>query len=530
MAIYPQFRTIDDICRHHGQVNGDLDALVFHDSVTSHAQLDRYADKVAAGLAQDVERQQRVAVMAKNNDSFFELLMGASRGGFVLVGVNWRLAAQEVAYVLRDSQSRVLFIDDQFLPLLQQIRSDLPDLCRVVVFSATRQESDGDDAPDDYRLWRDTCEQVPFDSRATPDDVVLQLYTSGTTGRPKGVQLSHSALLSLREAEHRVGAWSQWDSTDVALVAMPLFHIGGAATGLIALYNGARAVILEEVDPARIIHLIEREKVTRTFLVPAAIKMVLEHPDCRPEAFNSLKIMLYGASPIPAALLQDALASMGCEFAQLYGMTETAGSMTVLQPDDHADPAAHKMLSCGRAYPGVEIAIADGDGNHLPVGSVGEIIIKGPSLMRGYWNLPDATREVLPGNGWLRSGDAGYLDEEGYLYIHDRVKDMIVSGGENIYPAEVESVLYGHPMVQDVAVIGVPSERWGEEVKAVVVLQPQAGTDGEQLIAYAREHIAGYKVPKSVDFVSELPRNASGKLLKKDIRAPYWQGRERQVN
>jgi acyl-CoA synthetase (AMP-forming)/AMP-acid ligase II len=343
------------------------------------------------------------------------------------------------------------------------------------------------------------------------------------------VQLSSAALLALREAEHRVGEWSHANSADVILVAMPLFHIGGTATGLIALYNGARAVLVEEVDPGQIIGLIESEKVTRTFFVPAVIQMLLDHPDCRPAAFASLKILLYGASPIPAALLLRALDVMQCGFAQIYGMTETAGSMTVLEPQDHDDPHARKMASCGRPYPGVEIAIGDGEGNYLPSDTVGEILIKGPSLMSGYWRRPEATEETIQ-NGWLHSGDAGYLDDEGYLYIYDRVKDMIVSGGENVYPAEVESALYDHPSVADVAVIGVPSERWGEAVKAVIVKKEGADISEAELISFAREKIASYKAPKSVNFVDQLPRNASGKLLKKDIRAPYWAGMDRQIN
>lgn len=523
MALFPQFKNLGDICSFHGAQRGEHTALVFRERVTSYAALDRYANQVANGLGECIQAGQRVAVLAKNNDHFFEILLGASKCGAVLVGVNWRLAAPEVEYILQDSETQVLFIDPSFLPLLDTIREQLPLLRQVLVFDKGATQAEG------YQSWRQAQSYRPPTFSAAADDTVLQMYTSGTTGRPKGVQLSSAALLSLREAEHRVGEWSHSSPEDVILVVMPLFHIGGAATGLIALYNGARAVLVEEVDPGQIVGLIESERVTRTFLVPAAIQLVLDHPRCRPEVFSSLKLLLYGASPIPAALLQRALGVMQCGFAQLYGMTETAGSMTVLEPRDHGDPHARKMASCGKPYPGVDIAIADEQGRHLPAEAVGEILIRSPSLMSGYWQRPDATAATIR-NGWLHSGDAGYLDEEGFLYIYDRVKDMIVSGGENIYPAEVESALYSHPGVQDVAVIGVPSERWGEEVKAVVICKDGADPSAQDLIDFARQQIAGYKVPKSVDFVDELPRNASGKLLKKDIRAPYWAGMQRQIN
>lgn len=523
MSYYPEFKTLGDISRYHAKQRGDSVAMVLGERTTTYAQLDRQVNQVANGLAAVVEPGQRVAVLARNCDRYFELLLGVSKCGVVLVAVNWRLAAPEVEYILKDSEAGVLFIDPEFLPLLQAVRDQLPQLERVVVLEA------GHNAPADYVEWRNAqSEQAPEHVPDASADV-LQLYTSGTTGRPKGVRISNHALLSLRKAESLVGEWSNSSCDDVFLVPMPLFHIGGTATGLIALYNGARAVIMREPDPGGIISLIESEGVTRTFLVPAAIQIVLDHPDCRPEAFASLNLMLYGASPIPAALLQRAIGVMGCDFAQMYGMTETAGSMTVLHPSDHEDPHARKMSSCGRPYPGVEVAIVDENDNPLPPDAVGEIVIRSPSLMAGYWRRPEDTEETMR-NGWLHSGDAGYLDEEGYLYIHDRVKDMIVSGGENVYPAEVESALYDHPSVQDVAVIGVPSEKWGESVKAVVVRKAGSDVSEDDLIDFAREKIAGFKVPKSVDFVEQLPRNASGKLLKKDIRSPYWAGMERQVN
>ncbi len=522
MSIYPEFQTLSDISRYHGQENAEHTALVFSGRETSYKQLDNYANQISHGLSALVEPQQRVAILAKNNDYFFELLMGAGKCGAVLVGVNWRLAAPEIEYILNDSETRVLFIEVAFIPVLEKIRPQLPLLKKVIIFA------DGYD-DEDYTPWRDQYPSAELDQPVAGADIAMQLYTSGTTGHPKGVELSHRAILALREAEHLVAEWSQWDNTDVALVAMPLFHIGGTATGLIALYNGSAAVIMPEVDPGEIIAAMHHYKVTRTFFVPAVIQLLLDHPSCNADAFKSLKALLYGASPIPAALLTEALSVFQCSFAQIYGMTETAGSMTVLPPEDHSDPTAEKMASCGKAYPSVDIAIVDQDGRHLPANTVGEIIIRSPSLMTSYWHLPEATEQTLI-DGWLYSGDAGYMDDEGYLYIYDRVKDMIVSGGENIYPAEVESVLFEHEAVKDIAIIGVPSKKWGEEVKAVVVAVEGSDLQAEQLLEFAREKIAGFKIPKSVDFVDELPRNPSGKLLKREIRKPYWGNMDREVN
>jgi long-chain acyl-CoA synthetase len=523
MSQYPQFKTLGDISRFHAEAHGEHTALVFEGRTTNYRQLDQYANQVASGLMASAATGNRVAVLSRNNDYFFELLMGMGKCGAVLTAINWRLAPPEVQYIIADSESRILFIEACFLPLLETIRDQLPLLTTAIVFDADVE------GIEEYVQWRNRQSTSQCNVSVCGDDVAMQLYTSGTTGRPKGVQLTHRGLLSLRSAEHLVAPWSQWGDTDVALVAMPLFHIGGTATGLIALYNASAAIIMREVDPGEIIRLIQSYKVTRTFLVPAVIRLLLDHPDCEPGVFESLKILLYGASPIPAALLQRAVAVMPCGFAQIYGMTETAGSMTVLHPADHADPQAKKMGSCGKPYPNIEIAIVDQAGNKLGADQVGEIIINSPSLMSGYWKLPEATNSTLRG-GWLYTGDAGYLDDEGYLYIYDRMKDMIVSGAENIYPAEVESVLYAHPDVDDVAVIGVPDEKWGEAVKAVVVKTPDSALNAEELIQFSRNSIAGYKLPKTVDFVAQLPRNTSGKLLKKDIRKPYWQDMNRRIN
>jgi long-chain acyl-CoA synthetase len=273
---------------------------------------------------------------------------------------------------------------------------------------------------------------------------------------------------------------------------------------------------------------IDIERVTIADFVPSLILFLLQSPGCEATDFSSLRLIMYGAAPIPLDLLAAAIATFGCDFVQLYGLTETTGLGTNLSPIDHDlnDPA--RLRSCGKPFPGTDLRIVGRTGIEMPVGDVGEIVMRGRQVMLGYWNQPVATAEAIRG-GWFHTGDAGYVDADGYLYIHDRVKDMIVSGGENVYPAEVESALFGHPAVADVAVIGIPDDRWGESVKAFVVCHSDSTSSEAELIAWCREQIAHYKAPKSVDFVNSLPRNASGKLLKDVLRAPYWAERERQI-
>ena len=360
-----------------------------------------------------------------------------------------------------------------------------------------------------------------------PGDDVIQLYTSGTTGHPKGVQLTSGNYLAIIRAAEEMGVGA-YGPDDVILIAMPFFHVAGVNIGLFSLAQGSRGIVLGDIDPQAILKLIETKKINHAFLVPAVILFLTQQPNVHKTDFSSLKMISYGASPIAADLLLAAKEIMGCDFMQVYGLTETTGGGTTLPPEDH-DPARGKLRSCGRPSPGHDIRVVDADGRALPPGDVGEIQIRASNVMKGYWNKPDASAKALEG-GWFRTGDAGYFDKEGYLYIHDRVKDMIVSGGENIYPAEVENAIFGHPAVADVAVIGVPDEKWGEAVKAIIVRKPGVAAEASDIIAYARDRIAGYKLPKSVDFVDALPRNPTGKILRRELRAPYWEGRARQVN
>jgi long-chain acyl-CoA synthetase len=517
--------TLGDLTRFHAVHRPDKEAMLFEGRSTSYAELDRHASQVANGLLADgLEPGARVGFMDKNSDHFYEVVLGCAKANTVSVGINWRLAPPEVAYILNDSRAEVLFVGPDFYGLAGKIIDEVPTLKRVVAMAADHA------AWPSFESWRDAQDDSDPEVPVTTGDVAIQMYTSGTTGHPKGVQLTHSCFFDLwRYPFNDDMAFNVWTEDDVSLVAMPSFHIGGVGWGLMGLRPGARNVVVREFDPGTALEMIQSYGVSKLFLVPAAIRMVLAHDDARNTDYSSVKYICYGASPIPLDLLREAIEVFQCGFVQLYGMTETTGSATYLPPQDHEVAGNERMRSAGKPFPGVRIKVVDDDGRELPPRQVGEICIASPVNMKGYWNLPEATDKTLV-DGFVHTGDAGYLDEDGYVYVHDRVKDMILSGGENIYPAEVESALFGHPAVADVAVIGVPDERWGEAVKAVVVLNPGAKADPDELIGFARERIAGYKLPKTVDFIAELPRNPSGKILKRELRKPYWEGMERHVN
>ncbi len=373
----------------------------------------------------------------------------------------------------------------------------------------------------EYERWRDAASDVDPELVVAPGDLAYLLYSSGTTGLPKGVMLTHENLAySRRMAEHgfRMGP------DTVHMCAGPQFHIAGAGTGLMAMFFGARTIVIRDPDPTSLIETIARERVTHAFLVPALIQVIVDSPLLAERDVSSLQQVSYGAAPMTEALLRRAMKALGCEFLGVYGMTETAGTVCTLAPEDHEPEGERSALlrSVGQPLPWVEMRIADAaTGAEAEPGAAGEIQVRSKQSTPGYWRQPETTAATIDSDGWLRTGDGAYRDAEGFVYLKDRIKDMIISGGENVYPAEVENVLADHPDVSEVAVIGVPHERWGETVKAVVVLKAGALGDGEAIRSFAKERIASYKCPTSVDFVEALPRNPSGKVLKKDLRARY---------
>lgn len=500
-------------------------AISFCGRLTSWAKLDELTGSVAhALLTKGCRVGDRVAFIGKGIDHFFELMFGAARAGIVLVPLQWRLAVPEVLAALDHSDARLLFIaPDQFERLEDFAGALGKDACIAM-------GADGNLA--DFEAWRDAAPSDIDLPDVSPDAVALQLYTSGTTGQPKGVMLSHANLLrGRRDSMQEAMPWNEWQQGDINLVALPLGHIGGVGWAIVGFFNGATTLLHADFIPAHFLAALANEGVSKTFLVPTAIQMLLAQPNIREHSFPSLRTMLYGASPIALDLLREATEVFGCDFAQQYGMTETCGTIVYLPPEDHDPDGNERMRSAGLPMPGVELRVVD-PATRLPLKAreIGEVETRSVANMTGYWKNEEEAAKVVDAEGWLRTGDAGYLDEDGYLYICDRFKDMICTGAENVYPAEVESAVFGHPAIAEVAVVGVPDERWGEAVKAVVVLKPGQVAHAEDIIAFARTRIGGHKVPKSVDFVAALPRTPSGKVMRRAVRDPYWEGRERAVN
>jgi long-chain acyl-CoA synthetase len=512
MQYQDKSRTLGEAVAQWAADTPDAVALRHGDVTVDWRTYDENATRIANGLAAlGLKKGARVAYLGKNSARVCQLLMGTARAGMVLVPAIWRLAAAEVTTILDESEAGVLFVE----PLFES-----------QAFGGQRIVMD-----ERFDEWVARQSTGPVGTVVDRGDVFLQLYTSGTTGAPKGVMLTHRNATVLRPiVEQELPGWFSSQPGDTLIHAMPFGHIAGAGAVTAAVGAGQQLIVHTEFDPALIIRDIQRYGAKQAFLVPAALAMLLDHPDARDADFSNLEGLAYGASPIPLDLLQRGVERLGCDFAQMYGMTETYGTVVYLGPEDHRPGRERVMRSAGKALPGVEIRILDEDGNPLPPGAIGEVAVHSPTNMAGYWKKPEETARVLSADGWMRTGDAGILDEDGYLFIQDRIKDMIITGGENVYPAEVENALYGHPDIADVAVIGVPDDRWGEAVKAVVVRRPGSGIDADGVIAWAREKIAGFKCPKSVDFIDALPRNPSGKILRRDLRTPYWEGRERQVN
>lgn len=510
-------RVLADIPRWHARARPDATALVFGDRTTTWSALDGASNRVARGLlAAGVVTGTRVAVLAKDSDHAVEVLFGCAKANGVLLGVNWRLAPAEIRFILEHAEAEILFVDPEQRERVAASIEDLPRLRSVIEFG------------DAFRSWRDGHDDVDPALEHDPDAVAVQMYTSGTTGNPKGVMLaSRSFLAVVRGMKEVSDPWIGWSSEDVSLLSFPLFHIGGLWWAMTTLIAGARLVVVPAFVAEEALAIIARHRVTKACMVPAMIQMMLAEPDCASTDTTSLTHIVYGGSPITKTCLETAISTFGCGFGQIYGLTETGNTAVFLRPEDHA--REELLRAAGRPYPNVRAKVIDPEGHELPANTVGEICLHSPANMVGYFKNPQATAATLI-DGWIHTGDAGYIDDEGYVFVNDRLKDMIISAGENIYPAEIESAIASHPAVLECAVIGVPDDRWGENVKAVVVAREGMTVKSKDLISHCRGQLADFKVPRSIDVIDALPRTPSGKVQKHLLRKPYWEGRDRQVN
>ena len=516
---------LHDYLDYHARVRPENDFAVLGDRRMTYAEAMVEANRVANAMTgAGLEIGDRVAVLSKNSIEFVILFYAASKAGVVLVPLNYRLAPPEWVYIMNDSGARMLIAAAAYMQPVDGVRSELNTVSRFVAIGA-----DGAEGWDDFDAWRRAQPPAPPGRVITDEHDVYQMYTSGTTGRPKGAVLTHSAVTANAEQITMEIAAAPGERD---LIVAPLYHAAAAITAFSVVVWGGCLYIHEDFNPVEVVRALSEEKVVVTTLVPAMIQACLVYvPDIAQRNFDSLRMIVYGASAIAEETLRKAAAVFKCDFVQAYGMTETTAVLTFLLPEDHRRALTEKpdlLLSAGRPLVGTELKIVDEEDRTLPNGQIGEICGRGPQLMRGYWNLPDESAAALRG-GWMHTGDAGVLDDDGYLYVQDRVKDMIVTGGENVYPRVVEEVLFKHPAIADAAVFGVPDEQWGETVKAVVVLREGAAATEAEIIEFCRDKLGGYERPRSVDFIDALPRNPSGKVLKREMREPYWAGHKRRV-
>lgn len=511
---------LGDLIARNAQLEGDRVGLVFEERRLTHRELARRVYSVANGLlARGILPKDRIVILARNCNEVVELLGAGDVTGFITVNVNNRLTVQEILGICNDAVPAALIFEREFAEVAEAARASIPSLRNFICIGGAVAGAE------DYETLIASSSSLPPSVRATPDDIASLIYTTGTTGRPKGVMCQHRGLID--------GARGQGGSPEHrnALILQPLFHIGARIQTISFQLVGGTVVLHRAFDAAATLETIEREKISSVHFAPIMIQRILELPDWRRFDLNSLQNIRYGAAPMPAPLLRRAVEAFGPIFVQVYGMTECTG-ITQLKARDHkfigSEKEVRRIMSAGQPSLGTQLRIVQPDGADAATGEVGEILLKSTATMLGYWNNNAATIDALRG-GWLHTQDVGWLDEDGYLFIVDRKKDVIITGGENVYSSEVEEALSHHPSVAEVAVIAVPDPEWGESIKACVAFHEGRQASEEELISFCRTRIASYKKPRSVDFLPALPRLFNGKIDKKALRAPYWAGRDRQV-
>lgn len=525
MLLNSGVETLGDLVEINAGKFGDRTALVYDGRSFGYGEQRSRIYRLANALYRmGVRRQHRVAILAQNSNAYVEVYAAGEVAGFITVAINYRLAASEIEYIVRDSAPSVFIFDEEYAAIAGNIRAKYPEIGHAIVIG-----KGGIDGAENYEaLLEKTSDEMPK-VRSRPTDIAYLIYTSGTTGRPKGAMLDHAGQLGFIEMQ---AIEMSLRSTDTMLLVMPFYHIGAKCNYLMTSLVGADVILHRSYDIGAISSDIQRYKVTTIHLAPVMVKDLLDIPGFDKRHYASLRLMQYASGPMAVAQLRQAIAAFGPILVQIYGMTE-AGLGTILHPHQHildgSPEWVRRLGSAGQEALGYRVRVVRPDGSDCKPEEQGEIWVKGPGVMVGYWNNHPATLDTIE-DGWMKSGDIGAFDKDRFLFVIDRKKDMILSGGENIYPREVEEALYAHPAVAEAAVIGVPDSRWGESVKAFVVVAPDSAVNEGDLIEHCRKHIASYKKPKSIEFVSALPRLPNKKIDKKQLRAPYWDGRTRQVN
>ena len=502
------FETVHDILNFHGQKNpGKVTVSVNGDNYTNVDLLKNVADIVEFLRENEVSSGDRIAFLAKNSSEFIELMYASSILEVVMVPINFRLAYEEVKFIIQDSGSKIIIFGEEFKELIEQLNSDETDLQFSLGISELGKL---------LKTKSPSVLDVSLFSNKATNTPLFQMYTSGTTGNPKGALISQKGIMSL--ITNGMDNLGPFDPNDVNLVCMPLFHIAGSAWLFFGLASGSKNILLVDINPEKILDIIENSNVATTLMVPAVIQMVVAAAEKNSKVFKNVKNIVFGASPMAVDTLKRAQKIFpNSNFTHVYGMTETTGMFMSL--DARELKANRRLESCGKCFSNSEIKIVDSNSNEVPARTIGEIICRTDQIMDGYFNREKANNEAIK-DGWFYTGDAGYLDEEGYLFIRDRIKDLIITGGENVYPAEVENALMLQPSISDCAVIGVSDPKWGEAVLALIVVKEDNLSENELRVAL-RSHLAGFKIPKIFHVVDSLPRNAGGKITKHVLREKY---------
>ncbi|KAB2343708.1 long-chain-fatty-acid--CoA ligase [Actinomadura rudentiformis] len=509
----PNPQTLTARSAEHARRRPDHLAVVCEGREVTYAELHRRSNQTAhALLAEGLRRGARVAYIGRESEHYFEIALGCAKSGTVLVPINWRLTSREVDHVLRDSGAELLFVEREFRPVADRLRPVLPSLGRVIEMDTPGSLADG------FLRWRAGHPDADLDPGTGRDDAVVQMYTSGTTGLPKGVVLAHRTYFTLIEHMGRASLdWFDWRIEDRSMSCFSSLHSAGMGWFMNGFAAGCTNVVMRMFVPEEAVKRIRDDEVTIMQAAPAMLRMVLAEPGASRQAFTSLRKVIYGGSAIAPALLRQCMEQLDCDLAQMYAAAESGNVVTCLSPAEHR-PGNPKLGSVGLPCPGNEVKIVNSGGDALPAGQVGQIYARTPANFIEYWHQPEATGKALV-DGWLCMPDAGFLDDDGYLFVLDRLDDAIIVAGQNIYPAEVEAALAEHPAVADSAVVGVPDQRWGQAVKAVVVFHRDQRATARELMVFLRGRIADFKIPTRYDFVDSLPRNPTGKILRRVLRA-----------